>query len=276
MCQGINLGKLLRKLDNVIFGAFKKRNKKMKYCVRRFIVVIVVLTAVCTTYGNIVDKENIGAHSNNEELINSEDVYVNSGEVDEATEVTEETDTVWSGEYSGSDIRNLSDKVYTEEELYKLPYDVSFIASVLPFVREVSKKYNLYGSVMLAQACLESDYGRSTLTHQALNLFGVKAREGQNYVSMRTLEDKGVGDYYEIVDKFAKYDSYKESFEGYAQLLRGGLNWDSTYYSGAWKENANDYRDVSEVLTGKYATDKLYAGKINKIIEKYNLAELDK
>ncbi|MGN5456518.1 MAG: LysM peptidoglycan-binding domain-containing protein [Candidatus Kurthia intestinigallinarum] len=152
----------------------------------------------------------------------------------------------------------------------------SFIDQVSPDVVMLSQQYGIYGSVMMAQAILESSYGRSALASAPnYNLFGIKGDYNGQYVNMKTLEDNGKGQYYTITAKFRKYPSYKESLEDNAKKLRYGVSWNAKYYSKAWRENAKTYKDATKALTGTYATDTRYNTKLNDLIARYDLTQFD-
>lgn len=151
-----------------------------------------------------------------------------------------------------------------------------FLNSIIPAASKIAEKNDLYASVMMAQAILESGWGQSTLAKSPNhNLFGIKGDYQGETVAMDTLEDSGNQNYYQIKAEFRKYPSYSESLEDYAALIRGGTNWDPSYYSGAWKSNTQTYQDATQHLTGRYATDTAYAIKLNAIIEKNGLTNYD-
>ena len=151
-----------------------------------------------------------------------------------------------------------------------------FLNSIIPAASKIAEKNDLYASVMMAQAILESGWGQSTLAKSPNhNLFGIKGDYQGETVAMDTLEDSGNQNYYQIKAEFRKYPSYSESLEDYAALIRGGTNWDPSYYSGAWKSNTQTYQDATQHLTGRYATDTAYATKLNAIIEKNGLTNYD-
>ena len=129
---------------------------------------------------------------------------------------------------------------------------------------------------MIAQAILESGWGTSTLTTQANNMFGIKGSYNGQYVEMATLEDNGSGNYYQIIAKFRKYPSLRESFQDNAYVLRNtSFAAGSYYYSGAWKSNTRSYTEATAWLQGRYATDTSYASKLNNLIATYNLTQYD-
>lgn len=150
-----------------------------------------------------------------------------------------------------------------------------FFNEVAPFAVEVADEYNVYPSVMMAQAALESGWGKSGLASAPNhNMFGIKGKyEGQS-VTMDTNEYTN-GRWIRLPQEFRKYPSYAESFEDNAKLLRNGLTWNKEFYAGTWRERTEDYRDSTQWLTGRYATAPNYASSLNRIIEQYGLQRYD-
>lgn len=154
--------------------------------------------------------------------------------------------------------------------------DEQFIDYIGNSARKLASNNDLYASVMIAQAMVESGWGTSGLASAPnYNLFGIKGDYNGESVNMGTQEDDGTGSLYSISSNFRKYPSYKESLEDYVSLLRGGTSGNSQLYAGAWKSNTTSYKDATKYLTGRYATDTTYADKLNNMIEKYNLTQFD-
>ncbi|MBL3529743.1 LysM peptidoglycan-binding domain-containing protein [Companilactobacillus zhachilii] len=154
--------------------------------------------------------------------------------------------------------------------------DQQFIDYIGNSARKLASNNDLYASVMIAQALVESGWGTSGLASAPnYNLFGIKGDYKGASVNMGTQEDDGTGSLYSISSDFRKYPSYKESLEDYVSLLRGGTSGNSQMYAGTWKSNTNSYKDATKYLTGRYATDTTYADKLNSVIEKYNLTQFD-
>ncbi len=154
--------------------------------------------------------------------------------------------------------------------------DEQFIDYIGNSARKLASNNDLYASVMIAQAMVESGWGTSGLASAPnYNLFGIKGDYDGESVNMGTQEDDGSGNLYSISSNFRKYPSYKESLEDYVSLLRGGTSGDSQLYAGAWKSNTTSYKDATKYLTGRYATDTTYADKLNNMIEKYHLTQFD-
>ena len=151
-----------------------------------------------------------------------------------------------------------------------------FLNKIIPAAQQATEGKDVYTSVMIAQAALESAWGQSTLASEPNhNLFGVKGNYNGQSVNMYTLEDAGGQNYYGIYDNFRKYPSYKESMDDYVDKIINGIKGAPMFYSGAWKSRTNSYQDATRYLTGRYATDTAYYAKLNRIIEQYGLTKYD-
>ena len=146
----------------------------------------------------------------------------------------------------------------------------AFISQIGEPARQLGQDNDLYASVMIAQAILESGSGQSGLSGEPhYNLFGIKGNYDGQSANMETWEDDGEGNAYTINDSFRSYPSYVESLQDYVSVLKQG------HFAGAWKSNAPTYQDATAALTGVYATDTSYNAKLNYIIEKYDLTRFD-
>ena len=152
----------------------------------------------------------------------------------------------------------------------------AFLDSIIPDAYKLANDNDLYASVMIAQAILESNWGASGLSAAPYyNLFGIKGTYNGEGATFYTLEDDGSGNYYQIRDSFRDYPSYKESLTDYANKMVNGVSWDSEFYSGTWKSNTSSYKDATVALTGTYATDTRYGGKLNNLITTHGLTQYD-
>ncbi|TLG79505.1 LysM peptidoglycan-binding domain-containing protein [Vagococcus zengguangii] len=151
-----------------------------------------------------------------------------------------------------------------------------FVYKIGSLAQVVADEHDLYASIMVAQAILESSWGNSALaSYPNHNLFGIKGAYNNQSVIMRTWEHYNGKDVY-VNAAFRKYPSYKESLYDNAYVLRNTSFVSGTYYyAGAWKSNSRSYRDATAWLTGRYATDPNYGSKLNSIIERYNLTAFD-
>ncbi len=141
-----------------------------------------------------------------------------------------------------------------------------FIDSIKDGAIESYKKYHVLPSLTIAQAILESGWGKSAIGN---NLFGIKA--GSNWTgktqTVRTSE-YGSGGYYHINATFRDYDSIDDSIEDHAKLLTNS-RYDSV-------RAATNYKTAcQEVQKDGYATSPTYANSLIKLIEQYNLDQWD-
>ena len=174
---------------------------------------------------------------------------------------------------------------YGEEILAEYPASMNFkenegaknfIKKVGDDARKLGQEYDVFASVMIAQALLESGSGTSTLSLAPNhNLFGIKGTYQGQSVSMATQEDRGNGDLYSINAAFRKYPNYAASLGDYVELLRGGISGNARYYKQTWRSTAKNYLRTTNALTGTYATDTTYGKKLNSIIALYHLTQYD-
>ena len=158
------------------------------------------------------------------------------------------------------------------DETYQRPLTQTevFISQIGETARQLGQENDLYASVMIAQAILESNSGRSALSaapHH--NLFGIKGQYAGQSATMPTLEDDGQGNSYNVNAEFRSYPSYVESLQDYVAILK------HSRYTYAWKSNTTSYMNATAALTGVYATDTSYNVKLNNLIQQYNLTQYD-
>ncbi|PQC27645.1 glucosaminidase domain-containing protein, partial [Enterococcus mundtii] len=96
----------------------------------------------------------------------------------------------------------------------------SFIRKIGESARKIGQENDLYASVMIAQAILESASGQSQLAQAPnYNLFGIKGTHNGKGVSFATQEDLGNGILYTTQAIFRQYENYEDSLNDYAQLV---------------------------------------------------------
>lgn len=151
----------------------------------------------------------------------------------------------------------------------------AFITEIATYAQPIAQANDLYTSVMVAQAVIESGWGTSSLARSPYyNLFGIKGSyEGQT-ATMDTSEYLN-GEWVTLNEPFRQYSSFQESFADNAAILRTVSFGNGYYYSGVWKSNTTSYRDATASLEGTYATDPGYAQKLNSVIETYGLTQYD-
>lgn len=148
-----------------------------------------------------------------------------------------------------------------------------FIKLIGPIAQKVDRDYKLLPSITIAQACLESDYGRSDLARKYHNLFGVKSADENTSVKLKTKEFVN-NKWIEIVASFQIYDSYESSIAAHARLFQVGTTWNPNQY--AHVNAATDYKSQAKALvTDGYATDPDYSTKLISLIQEFSLDQYD-
>jgi len=159
------------------------------------------------------------------------------------------------------------------EEIPKEIQKEDFVSELVPYAQELQKEYKILPSIILSQAILESDWGRSELGRKYHNLFGVKAYGDQEKVNLTTKEFEN-GQWIEINADFRVYPSWRESMTEHTQLFVQGVTWNPQLYQAVLQ--AKNYQEAAQALQeAGYATDPDYARKITEVIESYNLAQYD-
>ena len=131
----------------------------------------------------------------------------------------------------------------------------------------------LLPSVKMAQAALETGWGKSTIG-SANNLFGIKATGNHtpywtgDMVNMSTLENYGNGNV-QIQDNFRAYKTLKDSIKDHSHLLMTLPRYAPVRAAKTPEEQAHALKAAG------YATDLNYAEKLIWIIDQYDLKTLD-
>ena len=143
-----------------------------------------------------------------------------------------------------------------------------FLKRLVPAVLAWQQKTGLPASAVLAQAILESDWGRAALARRNRNLFGIKARPNGAGVVYSTREYAG-GKPRPVRARFAVYPNYEACLDDYARLLA------RPRYARARAVAANPFAFVVELQRCGYATDPRYARKLALLIRRYRLTQYD-
>ena len=164
------------------------------------------------------------------------------------------------------------------------PYTEAFIEKVAPMAQADQKANGILASITLAQAILESGWGRSELAVNANNLFGMKKSlsgntwtgstwDGKSVYSKETKEVYASGPATVQAD-FRAYKSWQESVSDHSAYLLGAKKGNSLRYEGL--KGCADYRKAAQIIKdGGYATSPTYVEKLCSIIEEWKLTQYD-
>ena len=143
----------------------------------------------------------------------------------------------------------------------------AFVKTLWPQACQAADKLGVDPAVLLAQAALETGWGRYVSRHEdgrsSHNLFNIKAdgRWDGERVSVETQEFRN-GAFGREQAQFRAYDSFADSFDDYVNFLQN-----STRYRPALASAPDSQRFVTELARAGYATDPNYAEKIIGIID---------
>lgn len=146
----------------------------------------------------------------------------------------------------------------------------SFINLIGDAAKKYYATYRILPSLTIAQAILESGWGRSILAWKYHNYFGMKA--GKSYsdanVKMQTKEEYVKGQLTTIYDCFRSYPSLDAGIKGRFEFLQ------MKRYQNL--KGIIDYKLLCQTIKDDgYATDSTYVTKLCNLIIKYDLWQYD-
>lgn len=171
-------------------------------------------------------------------------------------------------------LKNLSSPFTDNQQENEAQSHQQFIERLVPHAQELQDGYGVLPSIILGQAILESNWGKSTLASKYNNLFGIKAYGDQKKVSLETKEFVNE-EWITIQGDFKVYDSWEQSMDDHTQLFVQGVDWNPALYEKVI--TATNYQEAAQALQeAGYATDPGYAQKIIQVIETYQLNQYDR
>ncbi len=156
------------------------------------------------------------------------------------------------------------------EDDASVPLDGSpgkFLGRLWPLAQQAAAKLDLPAEALLAQAALETGWGRHVMRHpggeSSHNLFGIKAdsRWEGDRVQVSTLEYRD-GVALKTRAGFRAYASYAESFADYVEFVQRNPR-----YREALQNTADPSAYFESLQAAGYATDPDYANKIKRILD---------
>ncbi|GAA2708520.1 sporangiospore maturation cell wall hydrolase GsmA [Actinoplanes palleronii] len=151
-----------------------------------------------------------------------------------------------------------------------------FIAAAVPGAQLGWRQYGVPPSVTIAQAVLESGWGRSGLASVDKNYFGIKCQSG-GYGTIasgchvyQTTECDKTGKCFATADAFRTYASMTHSFRDHGNFLKVNKRYTPAF---VYTKDANNF--IWQVWKAGYATDPNYYTKVTGIMATYNLYQYD-
>jgi flagellar protein FlgJ len=141
-----------------------------------------------------------------------------------------------------------------------------FVHQLSEPAREASRRTGMPAPLILAQAALETGWGRREIPTadgaNSHNLFGIKAGADWKGPTTEVVTHEYInGRRTRLVDSFRVYDSYAEAFADHSRLIR-----DNPRYARVL--DAADAKQAAQALqNGGYATDPAYADKLVTLMD---------
>lgn len=148
-----------------------------------------------------------------------------------------------------------------------------FVEEIGPLAQKIAYKADLYASVMIAQAIIESNWGENAMAQSPNhNLFGVKAsHDGQDIA----LVGSDVKVKLPTIAGLKQYGSYEESLEENAQLMSSELT------NSILRSETETYEDTTLVISQMKGVESLLDGeksyneRLNSLIKENDLTKYD-
>ena len=146
-------------------------------------------------------------------------------------------------------------------------YRGTFLYRLAPGALVAAHSHHIPPSVTIAQAVLESGWGRSSLAHTYNNLFGVKAMNGHPVVTLNSAEVKD-GVRIPMRLRFAVFESWDHAIQEHGALLANDR------YARA-RSHWTDWSTFIRLIAPIYASDPSYAARVSSLIRSYDLDRWD-
>lgn len=146
-----------------------------------------------------------------------------------------------------------------------------FVGNIAKYVKKYASSYGIsVHSPIIAQAILESGWGKSKLATDYHNYFGMKC--GTKWtgpsVNMTTQEEYTAGTLTTIKDNFRVYDSMEDGIKGYFEFIQ------LPRYENL-KGITDPQKYIETIRNDGYATSSTYVDSLVRIIKLYNLTSYD-
>jgi flagellar protein FlgJ len=152
----------------------------------------------------------------------------------------------------------------------------SFLTAIAGGARQGFRDYRVPASVTMAQAILESGWGKSKLTANDKNYFGIKCFGSPGAIAINchtyvTQECTKAGVCYTTTAVFRVYRSASDSFRDHALFLA-----ERSRYAAAFKYSTVPDKFAAEIHKAGYATDPKYTSKLIGLMKSYDLYRYDR
>ena len=146
-----------------------------------------------------------------------------------------------------------------------------FIEQIAEYIKKYASSYGIkVHSPIIAQAILESGWGKSILARKYHNYFGLKSGGGWRgkVVNLQTSEEYVIGVHTQIRDAFRVFDDMESGVKGYFDFIG--------YSRYANLKGVTDAATACDLIRQDgWATSLAYATNLKRLIQTYNLTAYD-
>lgn len=167
---------------------------------------------------------------------------------------------------SSADVVAVAAELLVRADAAGLPsgYRGRFLKGIAPSALISAREHNIPPSITLAQAILESGWGRSSLAQEGHNLFGVKGPASEPGIQTRSRERGRM-----VNARYRAYDTWLDSLAHHDALLS-----QSSRYVAA-QAHRDDWRAFLAKMAPVYATSRRYNKLVSGVIQSYRLDRWD-
>lgn len=150
-----------------------------------------------------------------------------------------------------------------------------FINRLVAPAEEVYKKYGVFPSISIAQAILESSWGKSELASKYNNYYGIKATTSWTGAVVNFSTQENYND--TIQANFRVYNSVEESINDLGQFLKNNSRYSNNgvFSSNNYIEQANAIERAGYATTKDENGELIYGDKLINVIRENNLMIYD-
>lgn len=148
----------------------------------------------------------------------------------------------------------------------------SFIKEISADAKELGSAYGVRPSFLIAQASVETDFGRNLLGKHH-NLYGLQSVDGRANVRLREKVVVNGKEEWQTV-YYQTYSTGQASMLDYLERLRQGEFGDQLYEKIVQAESSSVAS--TELILSKFKNDSEFADQMVEVIKKYELEQYDK
>lgn len=183
------------------------------------------------------------------------------------------TDTGYNEKLNGLietyDLTQYDHEKSVEAKMKKSKETESFIKEISADAQKTAKENDLYASVLIAEAIIQSTSGNNVVAEKK-NIYLTEGQYEGKGIEVETLQQKGKETKLEKVT-YKEYPSYDIAIKDYVTELKK----DKDVYEEMTMSKKDNYKKVTAYMTAKKNNDRKYHKKMNALIATYDLTKYD-